>query len=474
MTYDIESFDRYIENLFEKSGYPGLTMTVRGPEGIIYERGFGKRSVEHDLPADPDTIFGIASMSKSMTTLALCILATEGKVSFDEPVCKFFPDFRVPGIPAECVTLKHLAMHTSGIPPIPPLEWSIVMNSVERDTEYARKLRASAPNEMATIDQIIAYIAAGDYGDPHYTTLGSPGEYMSYSNEGYAILSYVVDQVAGVKLEDFLAERLFKPLGMTRTVIDDTCAAAKAIAGGNITSLFERDAEGKLIWDDNWSILPPYRGCAMVKSTSHDISKYYQMLSNGGQWEGKQVIPAAAVEMLIGQAFPLQRWPFYCYGLKKRLFHGRTICEHSGGLHGVSTSGGLIDGGYSVAVLCNEGEVDTDWFQWAGYNLILGLPFDTDHHWALPNGTAFSEPQALVGDYLDMEGNPAHNIVTCEDGVLKADYCGTKVDMRHCGEAKFVCYSEKEPEKRITTMEFYVRQGQAWACRCGTRIFERV
>ena len=108
--------------------------------------------------------------------------------------------------------------------------------------------------------------------------------------------------------------------------------------------------------DDSWSVLPPFRGCACVKSTASDISRYYKMLSDGGVWEGCQVIPAEAVDLLIGRSFPTEERPYYCLGLEKRLIAGKIVCDHSGGLHGVSTKGGFIEGGYGIAVLCNEGE----------------------------------------------------------------------------------------------------------------------
>ena len=170
----------------------------------------------------------------------------------------------------------------------------------------------TAPNQMDRIEQIVDYISAGNY-EP----LGAPGEYMSYSNEGYALLSYIVDQAAGISLEKFLEERVFCPLGMTRTVLDLDCSEAKKLAAGNITSLFERNANGTLVWDDNWSVLPPFRGCACVKSTARDITRYYQMLANSGQWEGRQVLPSEAVEQMYGKEFPLRSRPFYCMGLKK-------------------------------------------------------------------------------------------------------------------------------------------------------------
>ncbi len=231
------------------------------------------------------------------------------KLSWDDPVYHYFPRFRVPGAARDAVTLRTLANHTSGIPPMEPLEWSIAMNSAGREGEWVRAMRKSAPNAMETIDQVIDYIATCPY-----PTVGAPGENMSYCNEGYAILSYVADQAAGVPLEQFCMERIFRPLGMTRTIMDDDCASARALSGGNITSLFERDEDGTLRCDDNWSVLPPFRGCAMVKSTARDMAVYYRCLASGGIHEGRQVLPRAAVDAMIGPPSPLRKSPAMGWG----------------------------------------------------------------------------------------------------------------------------------------------------------------
>ena len=97
----------------------------------------------------------------------------------------------MPGNPKDSVTIRHLCMHTAGIPPMEPLEWSIAVNTPGRDSDWARQLKKTAPNKMDTIEQIIAYIAEGKY-----QTLGAPGECMSYSNEGYAVLCYLIDAAA--------------------------------------------------------------------------------------------------------------------------------------------------------------------------------------------------------------------------------------------------------------------------------------
>lgn len=471
---DIKRFDHYVSELFDNSGCPGIAVCIRGPKGIIYDRGFGKRSLRSGLAVDGDTVMGLASLSKSFTTLALAILESEQKVSFDDPVYKYFPSFKVPGTPSDLVTLRHLAMHTAGIPPIQPLEWSIAMNSTETENEWHKAMVASAPNKMNTIDQIIDYISAGDYGHEGYTTLGQPGEYMSYSNEGYALLSYVVDQVADMPLEDFLKERIFEPLGMTRTVLDLDGGEARILSGGNITSLFEKDADGKLIEDDDFSVLPPFRGCACMKSTAHDITKYYKMLCDGGMWEGVQAIPAYAVDALVGRGFAAGKFPTYCYGIKKRTFAGKIIGEHTGALHGTSTAAGFVEGGYSAAVLCNLGEMDPDPFIWAAYNLILGLPPETDQYLFDPIDREFSDPEALTGDFLAAEGQPSLVKVSLRDGHPVADYAGTPVRLLYCGNSRFSAVSDDENKKRVNTLEFFIRGAGAWAVRCGSRIYRRM
>lgn len=465
---DGKELEGYLAGLFEERGYPGMAVCIRGPEGILFEKGFGVRNMEQKEPVDGDTVFGIASMSKSMTALACCILQVEGKMSLEDPVVKYFPDFHVPGAADECVTVKTLAMHRAGIPPMEPLEWSIAMNSIERDTKWYREMVRTAPNKMDEIGQIVDYISAGNY-EP----LGAPGEYMSYSNEGYALLSYIVDQASGSTLEEFLSERIFKPLGMTRTVLDVDCSEARVLSGGNITSLFEREEDGSLVWDDNWSVLPPFRGCACVKSTARDITQYYQMLCDGGRWEGRQVIPAEAVELMYGREFPLTEESFYCMGLKKRLIGGRMVCEHAGGLHGVSTQGGFLEGGYGVAVLCNEGDLDMEEFQWVCYNFILGLPLDAKHYEVVPSGRTFGRPDMLCGDFVSSEGLKMHCTVSLEDGALTADYCEKKVRLLYGSHASFVAVEAERPEKRVTTMRFCIRNGKAWGVKCGSRIFQR-
>ncbi len=469
---DIQLLDDYLKNKIEEKRLPGVAVSIRGPEGFSFGRGYGVRDIDMTTAPDENTIFGIASMGKSMVALCCAILTAEGKMSLDDPVSKYIPAFRVPGNPKDAVTVRHLAMHTAGIPPMEPLEWSIAMNTPGRKTDWDKKMQESSPDQMDTIEDVVDYIA-----NCPYPTLGSSGEYMSYSNEGYAVLCYVVDAAAGMPLEEFLNERVYGPMGMTRTVLDiDGSEARKIASDGNITALFEADEKNKGLFevDEQWSILPPFRGCACVKSTAHDMARYYQCLSNKGKLDGEQVIPAEAAELMTGAGYPAGEKDYYCLGLNKRMDpSGHIICGHSGGLHGVSSEGGLFLGeDYGFAVLCNQGDADVTDLIWALYNWVLDLPLDTPHHFLHPVGRDFSDPEMLVGSYICHEGVPVIVKVFIEDGKLMVDKDGTRLTPVYCGETWFQLRDE---EGNVAgRMFFYVRDSKAWGVKVYTRIYQRI
>ena len=94
---DKQALSLYLNSWAEKKNLAGVTACIMGPDGPVYEWTYGVRDAA-GTPVDMDTMFGIASMSKSITSLCICILACEGKLSLEDPVCRYFPAFAVPGI----------------------------------------------------------------------------------------------------------------------------------------------------------------------------------------------------------------------------------------------------------------------------------------------------------------------------------------------------------------------------------------
>ena len=468
MKYDLNALDAALVNYIKEYAIPGLTVSIRGPEGVIFEKGYGYGDENQGRPLNEHTIMGIASMSKSTVALALCMLAAEGKFDWNDPVTKYFPAFNLKGSPKDAITCHHLACHTAGLPPMNPMNWSVACNTLGRSSAWIKAMRASAPNDMSTIEQVIDYISSDNC-----KALGGPGEYMSYSNEGYAILCSIFDKAAGIPLETFLTERVFLPLGMHRTVLDvDGSEAKKLAVDGNITRLWDLDSQGNLKADDFWGIMPPFRSCACVKSTAHDFARYYQCLSNHGIIDGVQAIPAAAADMMCGPQFPLGEKMHYCYGLRKRLWKGHVICEHSGKLHGVSTQGGYLQGeNYSFIAFCNQSEKEVEPPCWIMSNMLMGRPLEEEQIWLHPTGKQFSQPEMLEGTYACDEGNPSDFEVFSQDGILKVRRASNVFDLVHCGETWFLICNDRG--KRCGRCHFWVRDGKAWGVQVITRIYQR-
>ena len=468
MTKNTSALDRALQEKIDAMGCTGVAVCIRGPEGVLFEKGYGKRSVRDDLPVLPDTVFGVASLTKSFTALTICMLHAEGVLDLDEPASDFLPDLHIPGIPRELITLRQLALHRAGIPLNECLDWSISMNTPGPYYANDAVLRRMSPNPMATVEDIMEYLATGAI-----PALGEPGEYMSYCNESFALLSAVADEACGMPLEEFLQQRIFDPLGMTRTALDLDGSRIEAITGGeNVTNFFSDWPDGKHE-DHQWTICPPYKGCANLKSTAQDMAKYYQMLSAGGVFEGKRIVPQEALDEMFGPQYPLRKKPFYALGLRKHAVAGKMACDHGGELHGVAAYGGFLEGGYGIAVLCNETEWDMEEVLNICYAYLLDLPLDTDLLWTSPSGKEFSAANLLPGDYVGHVGEPVHIRVFQRDGTLYAGQAGTVYRLEYCEATVFAAYNAISGE-RLGFLRFFIKDGRAWAVKSGSLMFRRV
>ena len=459
---DFNQLDPVLDAWAEREHIAGYSACIMGPEGEAYTRCGGVMNAGGRAP-DPDTIYGVGSISKSLTALCCCILACEGRLELDAPVASLVPGFSLPGQPREAVTVRHLLCHTSGLPPMEALEWSSAMNTVGRPAdEDILTLRRSAPNAVRTLDDVLCCIA----GCPH-PAICAPGEHMSYSNEGYAVLSYIADRAADMPLERFMAERVFRPLGMTRSLLDGGIDGARRL--GNLTSLFAWK-DGAHACCDGWTVLPPYRGCAMVKSTARDIAAYMRALSNRGRRGGVQAVPAAAVELMLGAGHPLSPSPVMCMGIYKRAFRGHVICDHGGALYGLSAKQALLlDEGYGFALLTNENDAGLDRAMWAMENAVLGLPAEESHEWFVPSGLPFSRPDMISGEYAAYEGLRSCLLVSGD--AEKARLGGAPVRLVPCGGTRFLAL--REDGALASRLTFHIRSGRAWGVTVGSRIFLR-
>ena len=154
---------------------PGAAVLAVRDGKIIHRAAYGLASVELDVPNRPETVFRIASLSKQFTALAVLQLCDQGKLSLDDRLSRFYPDFP----DAEKITIYHLLTHTAGIPDFITFE-------------EARKTPLQSP----------------------------PGARLNYSNIGYEILGRIIETVSGKSYQDYLAENIWRPLKMAHSGVD--------------------------------------------------------------------------------------------------------------------------------------------------------------------------------------------------------------------------------------------------------------
>jgi CubicO group peptidase (beta-lactamase class C family) len=252
----------------------------------------GHADLESGRPMKTDTIFWIASMTKPITAASLMILQDEGKLSIDDPVSKYLPEFaavtlKTGGSPATPITIKHLLTHTAGVASPPPFP----------------------PDANPTLAEIVAAIAK--------TPLDfEPGTAWSYGL-GLSVIGRVVEVVGGMPFEQFVDRRICKPLGMNDTTYYPDAEQRKRIA-----TLYRRDKEtGKLVAaprslpDENAPRRAPGPSGGMC-STALDYFHFCQMMLNGGELNGVRILSQKAVDQMTTvqtgklaiKDRPSQRW----------------------------------------------------------------------------------------------------------------------------------------------------------------------
>jgi CubicO group peptidase (beta-lactamase class C family) len=200
--------ERYLAGRMASDHLPGLAFGVVIDGELAFGKGLGVRDVASGAPADLDTAFRIASMTKSFTALAILKLRDAGRLSLEDPVATHIPELAALAYPTRDtapITIRQLLTHSEGFPEDNP--WG--------------------DRQLAVPDQTLStWLKAGlPFSTP-------PGTGFEYSNYGFAILGQVVARVSGVRYRDYVTEQILRPLGMTSTYWEPSAVPAAHLAKG--------------------------------------------------------------------------------------------------------------------------------------------------------------------------------------------------------------------------------------------------
>jgi CubicO group peptidase (beta-lactamase class C family) len=320
-----------VQPYVDRQELAGAVMLVADKSKILAVEAAGWADIVAKKPMRTDSIFWIASQSKPITAAALMVLVDEGKVSVDDPVEKYLPEFKGQMVaverdadhvllrkPRHLITIKNVLTHTSGLP---------FKSAIEEPTldllPLAARVRSYA---MTPLD------------------FEPDGKY-AYSNAGINTAGRVIEVVSRMPFEKFLDERLFQPLGMTDTTFWPTAEQAARIAkaykpGPGNKGLVETPI-GQLYYPltDRAERFPMPAGGLF--STAHDLARFYQMLLGSGQLDGRRCLSEAAVRQMTSRQTPPEVKESYGFGIgagKNFFGHGGAYSTNSS----ADTSRGLI------------------------------------------------------------------------------------------------------------------------------------
>jgi len=314
---DTAAIDKIFER-WDRSASPGCAAGVSLGGQVVHSKGYGMANLEYGIRNWPTTVFESGSVAKQFTAAAITLLAQDGRLSIDDPVRKFVPELPEFGTP---ILIRHFLNHTSGI-----------------RSQWPMLTLAGRPPGMAvhTVPEILELVS-------HYKALNfRPGDEYLYNNTAFTLLGVIVERVSGKSLNAFTQERLFTPLGMTRTQ-----------------------------WREDFTAIVPNRATAyrrMPDGTFRSNMPFTNVIGNGGLlttvgdllvWNdnldrprvgGPDFVTRMQTRGRLNDGFEIE----YAQGLNVTQYKGAREVSHGGSTAGYQTFlARFPDQGLSVAVLCN-------------------------------------------------------------------------------------------------------------------------
>lgn len=304
----------------DRSDSPGCAVGVYRDGQIAYARGYGMANLELNVGNTPQTVFDIGSVSKQFTAIAIHLLAREGKLSLDDDIRKWVPEIPSYG---KTVTLRHLLHHTGGL----------------RDYIELMSLQGMVEEDLSPESDVLEIMARQKA--PNF----APGEDYLYCNTGYNLLALVVEKASGQSLRDFSEQRIFAPLGMRHTQINDSHTRIVP----NRATGYQKEGSGYGIEMSDWE----QTGDGSVLTTVEDLFRWNQNFFEPKVGDAKLLAAMQEVGVLnSGKKLD------YASALRIGTYRGLTTVSHSGSWAGFRAQ--LLrfpQQKFAVACLCNDGGI---------------------------------------------------------------------------------------------------------------------
>ena len=459
-------FTQRFTELAEREKVPGVALAVARSGELEYFLGYGRRDLEKDLPVTVDTVFGVASVTKSLTCLAVMQLVDQGKVKVTDPVVQWLPEFRAPNPEwGRQITVHHLMSHSSGLPGLPCL-FGARAGSILRDPNRARlgftDESFNVPR-VQTYEDLLRVMAETDY-----ELLGPPGAHFNYSNEGFALLQGVIERASDQDFLSYAQANILNPIGMTRS----TFLATDLNHFPEVAELYapeikdgHKDVFHAPVW---WDVAGIYTN-GSLKSSAQDLLRYLEVYQTGGLADGLRIVSAEGVRQMMTPHVQTPTGGYYGYGLMMEPpLQGFTVVHHGGSIKGVASHVAVVpEQNLTVVTLANLNGFVSEKVGFSAVEAAVGLPPKALSR-QFPDYPLDAAALAVYpGEYRSGEGDSAS--VALEDGRLAITLDGTRFEVRPYGPDAFVWLDGETPFVFLRAED-----GQVASLFVGVRVLPRV
>ncbi len=299
-THDLKpKLDSYLTALVEQDKFSGSVLVAKEGE-ILLSKGYGRANYEHDVANRPETKFRLASITKQFTAMAIMQLQEKALLNVNDTLSKYISEFPR----SDEITIHHLLTHSSGIPcydTFPDLKQRrIEPHSLKQQVEWIR-------------DRPLDF---------------QPGQEYRYSNSGYIVLSYIIEQVSGKPYDIVIKENIFEPLDMNDSGYDKASLILKNRAAGYKWT-------GDRLSNANYVDMSFPVGSGALYSSVEDLYRWDQALYS------ETLLYKSMLNEIFTSYIPIKNTEdslSYGYGVRIREFRNRKFVEHSGAIEGFSTN----------------------------------------------------------------------------------------------------------------------------------------
>lgn len=342
----LADIDTLVNGYVKRNWIKGVVTIIVKNGQVIQYKGYGYNNAETKKPMENNSIFRIASQTKAIVSAGILILYDEGKLSLNDPVSKYIPEFAHQNVldsfhasdttyttvPAKRdITIKDLLTHTSG------LDYPVI-GTEEMKAIYAK---ANIPSGLGVPDQNLLDVMKRLAKLP---LSFQPGTQWRYGLS-VDLLGCVIEVISGMNLQDFLRTNIFEPLGM-----NDTWFNLPKDKFNRLTAVYREDSLHNIIplSTNNFGFDPDYpeitkhyfSGGAGLSSTAYDYAVFLQMIMNGGTYNGKTILSKRVVEMMLHPQLD------FLFNGKNNFGLGFEIVTDKGSADGSRNAGSFDWGGY--------------------------------------------------------------------------------------------------------------------------------